>query len=79
MARYIAIQYVSCRDLIMSNGRYGAIAITLNAHEQALRKLAANADAIKKFPVIRSYTNHQHSFISIWLFLLPLTITIQAG
>lgn len=79
MISYIAIQDVSYRDLIMDNGRYGPTAISFNVHVQAIRTMVARANAIKRFPVIRSYTNHQHLFTAIWLLLLPLAMTRKTG
>lgn len=79
MSAYMAIQDVSFRDTIMLNGRPGPTGLTFNYHVQTLRTLVAKACTVKRFPVIRSYTNHQHLFTLIWLVLLPLAMTSTTG
>lgn len=53
--------------------------LTLHLKFNHLRSVLSKALALKRFPTVRSYTNHQHMFTALWLALLPLSMTAQTG
>ncbi|CAN8072672.1 unnamed protein product [Agarophyton chilense] len=44
-----------------------------------IRELTQRAFGVKRFPVVKSYTEHQHLFTIIWLILLPFAMTPKTG
>lgn len=44
-----------------------------------IRQLLAQALSMKRFPIIRAYKTHQHTFAVIWLMLLPFSMAPQTG
>lgn len=46
---------------------------------QTLRQLIAEVRCIKNFPLVGSYTRHQHVMTIIWLGVLPLAMTSSTG
>ena len=44
-----------------------------------IRDLVARGLGVKRFPVVASYTDHQHLFTGFWLALLPLSMTPTTG
>lgn len=76
---YITLQDCSFLDEYMDNGRKGHSAIIFTEHVQVIRQIIAKAVTVKRFPVIKSYTDHQNKFTLLWLILLPLSMTSSTG
>lgn len=79
---HIATPNMLHKDRYMVSGRPGPMdhpSISVSFHIQNLRKNLARILLVTRFPVIRSYTNHQRIFTALWLMLLPLSMTSEIG
>lgn len=78
---YILIQDVSFRHTILQKPLQIKTFIAGSALKRTslIRSAISQALGVKRFPVIASYTSHQHIFTAIWLILLPLSMTAQTG
>lgn len=63
----------------LSDGSPGSLTYFILDRVSKIRLTIAHALAVKRFPVVGSYTKHQHLFMALWLGLLPLGMTPQAG
>lgn len=70
---------VEYRDIDTSQKAKFAPSYMMLGRIYKLRKQVAQAQLIKRFPVVRSYTRHQRAFTALWLSLLPLTMTPTSG
>ncbi|PXF41790.1 hypothetical protein BWQ96_08484 [Gracilariopsis chorda] len=57
----------------------GALNGTMLSRIAATRTTISRALGVKRFPVIESYTQHQHMFTVLWLGLLPLAMAPSTG
>lgn len=57
----------------------GTFTETLLIRMLKVREAMSKAFGVKKFPVISSYTRHQHLFTFLWLALLPFAMTPNTG
>lgn len=63
----------------LSDGSPGSLTYFILDRVSKVRLTIAHALAVKRFPVVASYTRHQHLFMALWLGLLPLGMAPQTG
>eukprot|EP00737_Agarophyton_chilense_P002425 gb/GEZJ01002761.1/.p1 GENE.gb/GEZJ01002761.1/~~gb/GEZJ01002761.1/.p1 ORF type:complete len:1440 (-),score=182.28 gb/GEZJ01002761.1/:2957-7276(-) len=79
---YLLLQDSNFRDghsHIAPNRIPGGVVGTMLGRVKSIRETISRAIGVKRFPVIASYTQHQHLFTVLWLLLLPLAMTPSTG
>lgn len=56
-----------------------AVTDTVLRRLSTIRSAIAWILSVKRFPVVKSYSAHQHFFTHLWLFFLPLSMTPDSG
>lgn len=79
---YILVQDSYTREKFEEIGAFRAplcFSLTLLGRIDFIRTTFSTIMGIKEYPVIPSYTRHQYVFTTLWLALLPLSMTKQTG
>ncbi|CAN8065431.1 unnamed protein product [Agarophyton chilense] len=79
---YILIQDNVHRDGFehLPNNRVScSVAVSMISRISTIRETISRAFGVKRYPVIASYTQHQHIFAILWLLLLPLAMAPSTG